>query len=213
MKQLLIIILITSSIKLSYGQSFIGHHNENKNIYDWTFRIKKDSTINLIYEINNKSVYAEYIGKIKRVNDTIYNVSAKLITGQYVMKAPYKDSITIQMDSTIARQIDKITIEFFNGKTIDISKYDKIWGKYRGISIVNDRLLYNDRKDKNSIFITINRKNNITDEFLKFQIPFGSAAYFSTGDLIEFQIVIKNNFAWIIGESPIEFGNLKMKKK
>jgi hypothetical protein len=213
MKQILIITFIISSIQFSYGQIFTGYHNENNSIHDLTFRIKKDSTINLIYQINNKAVYAEYIGKIKRINDTLYSVSGKLITSQYFMKAPYEDSITIQMDSAIARQIDKISIEYSNGETIDISKYDKKWREFYGISIPNKMLLYNAKKNKNYIFITINRKNNITDEFLKFQIPFGSASYFSTGDLIAFEIVIKHNFAWIIGEPPVEFGNLKMKKK
>jgi hypothetical protein len=213
MKQLLIILLIFSSIKVSYGQTFIANHNENENIYDWIFRIKKDSTINLIYQINNKAVYGEYNGTVKRLNDTIYHVSAQLITGQNIMKAPYNDSISIQMDSKIASEIDKIAIEYSNGKSIDISKYSIIWSKYNRISISIDKLLYNEKNNTNSIFITINRKNSITNEFLKFQIPYGSAAFFSTGDLIEFQMMIKVNYARIIGEPPMEFVNLKMKKK
>lgn len=214
MKQLLFIIIAVQLSFTTFGQTiFSGTHNEFKNIHDWTLRINKDSSINLIYELNKKSFYGEYVGRIKEINDTLFNVSVRLIIGQHIMKAPYTDSITIQMDTTIARQIDKISIRYTNGTSIGISKFNKQWHQYYGISIPNNKLYYNRTKEKNRIFITINRKNNIIDEFLSFGIPFGSAASFSTGVVIEFQLTIKNNYAWTTGELPFELSNFRIKKK
>ena len=63
------------------------------------------------------------------------------------------------------------------------------------------------------ITITINRKNFLTDNFLSFKIPFGSAASFTSGQEITFDLIIENNKLWTVGQPPLQTGHFKLDKK
>jgi len=205
-------ILISASV--SFGQTFIGKQSDKLKRYNCTFRINKDSSINFIYDRDFNGVYAEHNGTINKINDTLYRVSATMTTGQFYMKSFYNDTIYIQLDSNIARQLDKIQIEYTDGKTRkQLQGYDRTGQPIDLLKIPVDKKLFNEKKGVNYITITINRKNFLTDNFLSFKIPFGSAASFTSGQKTTFDVVIKGNKLWTVGKPPLQTGHFKLDKK
>lgn len=206
------IILISASA--SFGQTFIGKQSDKLERYNSTFRINKDSSINFIYSRDFNAVYGEHRGTIKKLNDTLYRVSATMTIGQFYMKSFDNDTIYIQLDSNIARQLDKIEIEYANGHTRkQLQGYDRMGQPIRLLKVPRDKRLFNEKEGLDYVTITVNRKNFLSDNFLSFKIPFGSAASFTSGRNITFDIAIKNNTIWTVGPPPMQTGHLKLKKK
>lgn len=205
-------ILITASV--SFGQTFIGKQSDKLKRYNCTFHINKDSSIIFIYDRDFNGIYGEHKGTINKINDTLYRVSATMTIGQFYMKSFGKDTFYIQLDSDIARQLDKISIEYSDGKTIKhLQGYDRNGNPRDLLKIPVDKNLFNEKKVAGYVTIIINRKNFLTENFLTFKIPFGSAASFTSGQKIEFDIVIKNNRLWTVGKPPLQTGHFKLEKK
>jgi len=199
---------------VSCGQTFIGKQSDKLKRYNCSFRINKDSSINFIYDRDFNGVYGEHKGRIKKINDTLYRVSATMTIGQFYMKSFYNDTIYIQLDSNIARQLDKIQIEYTDGKTRkQLQGYDRMENPIGLLKIPVDKKLFNEKKATDYITIIINRKNCLTDNFLSFKIPFGSAASFTSGQKITFDVVIKNNKLWTVRQPPLQTGHFKIDKK
>ena len=214
MKISILTFIILISATVSFGQTFIGKQSEKLKRYNCTFLINKDSTINFIYDRDFNGVYGEHTGTIKKINDTLYRISATMSIGQFYMKSFDNDTIYIQLDSNIARQLDKIQIEYTDGKTRkQLQGYDRTGQPIDLLKIPVDKKLFNEKKGMDYITITINRKNFLTDNFLSFKIPFGSAASFTSGQKFTFDVVIKNNKLWTVGQPPLQTGNFKLDKK
>lgn len=205
-------VLISASV--SFGQTFIGKQSDKLKRYNCTFRINKDSSINFIYDRDFNSIYGEHKGTIKKVNDTLYSVSATMTIGQFYMKSFDNDTIYIQLDSRIARHLDKISLEYTDGKTRKhLQGYDRNGKPMPILKTPVDKNLFNEKKGTDYVTILINRKNFLTDNFLAFKIPFGSSASFTSGQKIEFDLVIKNNKLWTVGQPPLQTGHFKLDKK
>lgn len=205
-------ILISTSV--SFGQTFIGKKSDKLKRYNCTFRINKDSSINFVYSRDFNGVYGEHIGTIKKLNDTLFRVSATMTIGQFYTRSFDNDAIYIQLDSTIARQLNKISIEYTDGKTRKhFQGYDRKGKPIRMLKIPVDKNLFNENKGTDYVTIIINRKNFLTDNFLTFKIPFGSSVSFTSGQKIEFDIAIKNNKLWTVGQPPLQTGHFKLDKK
>jgi len=108
MKIRILKVIILMSLGVSFGQTFIGQQSDKLKGYNCTFRINKDSSINFIYNRDFNGIYGYHIVTIKKINDTLYRVSATMTIGQFYMKSFDNDTIYIQLDSNIARQLDKI---------------------------------------------------------------------------------------------------------
>jgi hypothetical protein len=172
---------LLSAANVSFGQTFIGKQSDKLKRYNCTFRINKDSSINFIYDRDFNGIYGEHNGTIRKINDTLFRVSATMTIGQFYMKSFDNDTIYIQLDSNIARQLDKISIEYTDGKTRKHSQgYDRNGNPVSLLKIPVDRKLFNEKKGTDYVTIIINRKNFLTDNFLSFKIPFGSAASFTS---------------------------------
>lgn len=207
-------LMLLAAANVSLGQTFIGKQSDKLKRYNCTFRINKDSSINFIYDRDFNGVYGEHNGTIKKVNDTLFRVSATMTIGQFYMKSFDNDTIYIQLDSNIARQLNKISMEYTDGKTRKhLQGYDRNGNPISLLKIPVDKKLFNERKGTDYVTIIINRKNFLTDNFLFFKIPFGSAASFTSGQKFEFDIVIKNNRLWTIGQPPLQTGHFKLDKK
>jgi hypothetical protein len=214
MKIRILTVMILMSVCVSFGQTFIGQQSDKLKRYNCTFRINKDSSINFIYNRDFNGIYGDHNGTIKKINDTLYSVSATMTIGQFYMKTFDIDTIYIQLDSNIARQLDKIEIEYSDGKTRkQLQGYDRMGQPINLLKIPIDKKLFNQKKRMDYITITINRKNFLTDNFLSFKIPFGAAASFTSGEKITFDIVIKENKIWTVGEPPLQTGHFKLEKK
>ena len=61
--------------------------------------------------------------------------------------------------------------------------------------------------------IIINRKNILSDNFLTFEIPFGSAASFTKGYDEDFYVIIKNGLLFTTNKPPLQTGHFKLTKK
>jgi hypothetical protein len=170
--------------------------------------------INFIYNRDFNGIYGDHNGTIKKINDTLYRVSATMTIGQFYMKSFDNDTIYIQLESNIARQLDKIQIEYSDGKTRKLLQgYDRMGQPINLLKIPINKKLFNQKNGMDYITITINRKNFLTDNFLSFKIPFGSAASFTSGQKITFDLIIKNNNLWTVGQPPLQTGHFKLGKK
>lgn len=197
---------------LSFGQTFVGTSTDKMKAYNCNLRINKDSSVNFIYSSHDNTTYGEHIGTIRKVKDTLYSISTTMTIGQFSMKSFHQDTIYIQLDSKIARQLDKIQVEYTNGKTgKQLQGYDRLGNLIRLLKIPIDKTLFNDKKGKDFIVITINRKNFLTDNFLSFKIPYGSAASFTAGEVVNFNVIIKNKQLYTTGIPPLQTGHFSLK--
>lgn len=214
MKIIILTLIFFISVNISFGQTYINKKLDKSNKYNYSFRINKDSTINFIYEKNYEGEYGDHTGKIKKINDTLFRVSAIMIVSQFSIKSFNNDTIYIQLESNIARQLDAIEIKYSDNKTREqLQGYDRMGKPIEILKIPVKKKLFNNKKGKNFITITINRKNFLSDNFLSFKIPFGSSASFSSGQKNEFDVVIKNNKLWTVGKPPLQIGHFKVDKK
>jgi hypothetical protein len=212
MRKLIILLTFILPNTLLFGQTFFGNSTDKMKAYNCTIRINKDSTINFIYDRQSNGVYGEHIGTLSKINDTLYRISATMTIGQFYMKSFDKDTIYIQLDSNIARQLDKIQVEYSDGKTRkQLQGYDRLGNPIGLLKIPIDKKLFNEKKGTDFITITINRKNFLTDNFLSFKIPFGSAASFTKGQQEEFYVVIKSGQLFTTGNPPLQTGHFKLK--
>src|SRR5690606_10146984 len=137
----------------------------------------------------------------------------KMTIGQFYMKSYHLDTLYISIDSTIARELDKISIEFSNKTQKHFAGYDKKGEPISLLKIPIDKSIFNNRKGTNTVKLIINRKNILSDNFLTFEIPFGSAASFTKGDKEDFYVVINNEQLNTIKSAPLQTGNFKLKRK
>jgi len=211
LRNILIILTFVLPNSLSFGQTFGGTSIDKLKAYKCTIRINKDSTINFIYNRHRNGVYGEHIGTLSKINDTLHRISATMTIGQFILKSFDKDTIYIQLDSNIGRQLDIVQVEYSNGKKRkQLQGYDRLGNPIGLLKIPVDMNLFNEKKGTDFITITINRKNFLSDNFLSFNIPYGSAASFTKGQQEEFYVVIKNGQLFTIGNPPMQTGHFKL---
>lgn len=146
------------------------------------------------------SLYGEYIGRIVKLNDSVYNISATMTIGQSCMKSFNLDTFYIQLYEKTATQLDKMQFAYSDGKTKkQLTLYDSLGNPIRLLKIPVDEKLFNFKKGMDYITITINRKNFLSDSFLSFNIPFGSASIFFFGKHLNFNVIIKNGELYSTG--------------
>jgi hypothetical protein len=207
---LLAFILIISTLQ---GQSFSGVSVDKRNGYQCEFRINKDSTINFIYHRPDNVIYAEYRGTIKRKNDSLFYVEATMQIGQFYMKSFDTDTFYIQLKDEIGLQLDKIEFEFSDKSTKNYQGYTREGKAIALIKVPIDKKKFSEKKGSDNLTLRINRKNFISNDFLNFKIPFGSAASFSMGEKIEFDVILQKGQLVSTGKAPIQTGHFKMFQK
>jgi hypothetical protein len=214
-KLIFILTLTLANVSVS-GQTFIGTSTDKIKMeaFNFTLRINKDSTINFIYTRDYQSLYGEYIGRIVKLNDTLYSISATMTIRQSCMKSFNLDTFYIQLYENIATQLDKIQFEYSDGKTRkQLQGYDSLGNPIGLLKIPVNKKLLNSKKGKDFITITINRKNFLTDNSLSFKIPYGSASIFEAGQLVNLNVVIKNGELYTTGEPRWFYRHFRLKIK
>lgn len=98
MKRIFQIILILNSC-VTIEQTYIGTSVDANKSYNTSLKINKDSTINFFHTSNDNGIYAEYIGEIETITNSIFHIAAKMTIGQYYIKSFNSDTIYIQIDS------------------------------------------------------------------------------------------------------------------
>jgi len=132
MRKLIIILTLTLSNASTFGQTFVGTTDKNPyqkgDEYSLELLINIDSTINFIFYRDYQSVYGEFNGRIVKLNDTLYRISATMMFRQTCMKSFNLDTFYIQIYNSIATQLDTIQFEYSDGKTRKQFKgYDSLY--------------------------------------------------------------------------------------
>ncbi len=214
MKTYILILLFFASIQVSFGQTFISKHHRKLEKYNCSLKINNDSSILFIYHKNFNGIYGEYIGQIARLKDTVYRISATMTIGQFYMKPYDKDTLYIHLDSSIAKLLNKIQVEYADGITRkQLQGYSSLGDPMTLLKMPINKKLFNQKRGTNFITITINRKHFLSDSLLSCRIPFGSAASFTSGQKLEFDVIIKDNKLLTIGQPPLQTGAFVLYKK
>jgi hypothetical protein len=201
---------------LVVGQVFSGNSDKK---YQILFNINKDSSINFIYSLD-KQIYAENIGTIKKINDSIFHISAIMTIGNDFVLSLYTTTIDspiivndtdyFSIDSPFVNPDDTVIIKYSNGQTRNYFPYNK---QGKRISFIHDKKNFNDKSDNNFFTVTIKRKNKITGQPLSFRIGQHDSFRTMTGEKIEFDIMIKNNKLKTINDYQLATGHFSLKKK
>lgn len=213
MKKLLLVLLCLLPTFLLVAQNFSGTSLEEKAAYSCDLRINSDSSVNFIYSTRGNVVYGEYLGSISKMKDSLYHISLKQTFGQYNMKSFHPETLYISIDTIVAHQLNKIQIRFTNNTYLQLRGYDQHGRANQMLKIPIDEQIFNARKGYDYITITVNRKNYLSDDFLSFDIPFGSAASFTKGELLSFDVIIYNKQLSTTGKAPLQTGHFLLKTK
>lgn len=197
----------------SIERTFVGYSTEKLNVYNCTIRINKDKTVNFIYNRDKNGIYGEHIGTIKKLNDTLFHISATMTIGQFYMESFDDDTIYIAIDSLIGKELDEISIKYSNKTQQHFAGYDKQGKPIDLIKIPINKKLFNSQKRTNIVTIIINRKSILSDKNLTFEIPFGSAASFTKGQKEDFYVVIRGEQLYTTNNPPLQTGHFKLNLK
>ena len=215
-RKLRIFIIILPIILLgtnTFGQIFTGFSTNKNDGYQCNITIHNDSIINFAYSRDDNGIYAEHIGTIKKIDDTLFHVSTIMTIGQFYMKSNSDDTLYIHIDSLISLQLDKIQIEYLDKTHEQLQGYDKYRKPIDCLKIPLGKNKFNRKAGSNYVIITINRKSFITGDFLSFKIPFGSAASFTSDYKVNFNVIIKNGELYTTDKPPSQTGHFKLKIK
>src|ERR1035438_601803 len=98
-KYLFITLFLLFSITFAIGQTYSG----NSAVDYWCLlRINKDSTVNFVYSLNYNEFYGENKGTIKKISDSTYHVSVKMVYGKSATmgQSTYDDVVKKTYDSS-----------------------------------------------------------------------------------------------------------------
>lgn len=198
---------------MSFGQTFEGYTTDDYKSYHCLLQIQPDSSITFIYNQTQNTVYAEFVGHLRKKTDSTYLINAELAIGQFMMKSFDPDTFYIQLAPQIAVQLDKIEIEYTNHVRQLLQGYDRIDDSpYLMLKIPINATNFNASDGKNTLKITINRKNGVTHEWVSFTIHYGSAAYIISKAPLELEVSLKNGIVKSVGKKPLQTGHFILKK-
>ena len=213
-KHLFITLLLVFSSAFTIAQTFSG----NSAVDYWCLlRINKDSTVNFVYSLNYNEFYGENKGIIKKVSDSTYHVSVKMVFGKSATmgESSYSDVIQkssdsayFKIDTPYVHLRDTVLIKYANGQKQNYIPYKQ--GKHTGFS--PDKKLFNDKPTSNYYKAFIKRNNPITGQQLSFKVTIHSSPFFESGRWLNFDVIIKNNRLHTIGEPKLETGQFTLNK-
>jgi hypothetical protein len=205
MRNLLTFVFLTVSVS-SFGQTYQGTYG--KYSHNWLLKIYPDSSI-IIEQDNRYGSYEEYAGTLRKLNDTLFAIKARLVFAQNKARAIGDSLIYIRMDSAIQKDIQNIMLTYFNGNMITIPTN---WKSI--ITIPIDKKLFNSESEKNIFFLSAGHLNPIDKTEIKTEFKIGEeyCIEFFTGWEEIFNVVIKNNKLTKTGKGHIDNFVLKMEQ-
>ncbi len=213
-KYLFITLFLLFSSTFAIGQTYSG----NSVVDYWCLlRINKDSTVNFVYSLNYNEFYGETKGSIKKISDSTYHVSVKMVFGKSATmgQSSYgdviqksSDSAYFKIDTPYVHLKDTVLIKYANGQTQKYIPYKQ--GKHTGFS--PDKKLFNEKPGSNYYKAFIKRKNPITGQQLSFKVTIHSSPFFESGKWLNFDVIIKDNRLRTKGDPDIETGQFTLSK-
>ena len=193
------------------GQIYTGTSLNKLKDYSCSLKINSDSSVLFIYHTELNETYGEHSGRISKINDTLYQVSASLTFGKFdVMRLYTVNTFTNKVNDTdylcIKPIFDKllapIVIEYLSGKTVDY-KYSESG------CFALDKKLFNQSKSSNYYLLQSSMIDKISRNKLVFKVRFGSSPSFESGETTNFKIVIKDN---LVNGFILQTGQFRLKK-
>lgn len=177
----------------------------NKYNYKWDLKINSDSSISLV---RSGSTYDEYNGSIKRINDTLFNIKAKLSFCQTKCRAIGDSLFYLTTDSIIRNTAKNIKITYSNNVLANFPITAK-----DNMTIPLNKTLFNSAPGKNYFNVSIGHINPITGKEVvskyKIQNEYCIAIY--ADNEFTFQVTIKNNL--LSKNSKDQIDNLALRKR
>lgn len=177
----------------------------NKYNYKWDLKINSDSSISLV---RSGSTYDEYNGSIKRINDTLFNIKAKLSFCQTKCRAIGDSLFYLTTDSIIRNTAKNIKITYSNNVLANFPITAK-----DNMTIPLNKTLFNSAPGKNYFNVSIGHINPITGKEVvskyKIQNEYCIAIY--ADNEFTFQVTIKNNR--LSKNSKDQIDNLALRKR
>jgi len=205
MKNIFTLIFLTISV-FSFGQTYNGVYGKYK--HNWVLKINPDSTIILEHDDEN-AAYDEYSGTIRKINDTLFTINAKMMFAQNKARAIGDSVIYIRLDSTAQKDIQNIKLTYLNGNISTIPANGK-----RKITIPIDKKLFNSQPNENIFFLSVGHKNPLNNKEIKTAFKIGEEYCLElySGWEERFNVVIKKNNIRKIGKGHIDNFILQMHK-
>lgn len=197
-------IFILSIIPFFLNGQTIYSGQFNKYNYKWDLKINSDSSLFLI---RSGSTYDEYNGSIKRINDTLYNIKAKLAFCQTKCRAIGDSLFYLTTDSIIRNTSKNIKITYSNNVIDNFSITDK-----DKMTIPLNKKLFNSDPDKSYFNVSIEHINPITGKEVvsKYKIQNEYCISLYSDNEISFLVTIKNNL--LSKNSKDQIDNLALRK-
>lgn len=195
-----------------FSQTYTGQSRDKRDGYSCSLKIQADSSVLFIYSRGANETFAEYSGNIKKINDSLYHVSATMTFGKFDIMRLYTvpddgkpspgDYVTI--DSSFLRLFGPVSITYANG----LSKNYNEPGPF-----LLDTKLFNKKAGSDFYTISTSSTNKITGRRLSFYTRADSSPEFERGDQLEFSLVLKGNTWSSSGNRPPQTGHFRMTKK
>jgi hypothetical protein len=213
MRRQLFMLAIFIGLRISlFGQIFTGTSTDKYRCEISIAIGHGDSNAVFKYNLDNNVVYAEYYGKIKKIKDSLYHISARMYIGQFFMKSINADTLYIQIDTANVSRYDNIVVIYANGKRTELRTQDN-GKKISLIKFAFDKKLFNRTMRNNSISLSYTKCVECFFPHLICKIPYGSSASFEAGDKIELDIIMFKDKLWTVDTSPLQTGHFKLTKE
>ncbi len=212
--------VLTPYLADARGQIFTGSNVSKANpLYDFALKINTDSSIVFTFCTKENSTYAEYLGRIKKRNDTLFHISASMALGKFdCMRLEWVDPKTHVVNDTIyfgldsaARKLIHVTGgKYANGRSIPYNDKASNGSTYTAL----DRKYLNGIPGLNYYTIITSTNDKITGKPLTFKVSFNSQPGFYSGDKAEeLDLVIKGSNIYTIGRPLMQTGHFKLTQK
>jgi hypothetical protein len=209
-KQLLIILTFVLTNTFVVGQIYTGISDDK---YQILLQINKDSSVNYSYS-REQEFYSEHIGTIRKINDTLFHISATMTFGNDMVLSLYTydtiSHVTNDTDYFCFNYPDTVILKYANGLTKNYFPYSK---QGKDPCFVLDKKLFNEKSGSNYYTVTFKRKNIITGQPLTFKLGQHSGLSILSGQKIDFDVIIKNNNLRTINGYLLQTKDFKIKRK
>jgi hypothetical protein len=204
---------------LADAQLYSGTSTDKQHAYQVRLKINADSSVIFIYSTQANSCYAEYEGRIHKVNDTLFHISSVMTLGCFLsMRLAIEDTVTHIANDTVYLGLDadesKLIllqgVRYANGTVMDY--VTESVRQHRNIIALDSKFL-NRRQGFNYYTILTTNCDKINGKPLSFRIGFNSNYSFKSGEPDELNIVIKGDKIGSVWKPLMQTGTFVLMKE
>jgi hypothetical protein len=204
---------------LADAQLYSGTSTDKHHVYQVRLKINADSSVIFIYNTQANSSYAEYEGRIHRMNDTLFHISSVMTLGCFLsMRLAYEDTITHIVNDTIYLGLDAdesklILLQGVRSANGAVMNYAAESARQHRNIIALDSKFLNLRPGFSYYTILTSNRDKINGKPLSFRVGFNSNYSFKSGEPDELDIVIKGDKIWSVWKPLTQTGAFVLVKE